>query len=89
MMMPCAAGERTLEEAGGERVELLLARRVPDLHLQLGAGDLEVLDLEVDRDGREVPVRELALVELLQHAGLAHARLADEQHLHQVVVGLR
>ena len=81
-MMPCAAAKPTFEEARRQRVEALLPRRVPDLHLQLHALDLEDLHLEVDRDRGQVVHQEVALVEALQHAGLADAAFPDQQDLH-------
>ena len=88
-MMPCAAAEPTFEEPGGERVEPLLAGRVPELHLDVPALDLEDLDLEVDRDGRQVVDREVVFREALQETGLADPAFADQQHLREVVVLVR
>lgn len=84
--MPWEAGQFTLEEAGCQRVEALLPRRVPNLHLQRLVVEGQLLHLEVDGDCGQVVDREVALLEALQQAGLAHPALAHDQHLHQVVV---
>lgn len=64
---------------GGDGAETLLARRVPDLQLDPLAIELDRPDLEVDADGGDEGRREGVLAEAQQAAGLAHARIANEQ----------
>ncbi len=71
-----------------DRVEALLARRVPDLQLDLLAIQIDGLHLEVDANGRDERGVERVVGEAAQYAGLAHARVADEQDLEQVVIAL-
>jgi hypothetical protein len=66
--------------------EPLLPGSVPHLQLDLLVVHGDVLDLEVDADGRDVGRREGGVGEAQEEARLAHAGVADEQQLHQVVI---
>ena len=70
----------------GDGPEPLLARGVPDLQLHALALQVHGLDLEVDADGGDERRRELVVGEAEKQARLAHAAVADEQELHQVVI---
>ena len=68
--------------------EALLSGRVPDLQLDLLALHLDRLDHEVDADGGALPRREHALREPAHQARLAHASVAHQHHLEEVLVVL-
>ncbi len=71
-----------------DRVEALLAGRVPDLKFDLLAVQIYGLHFEVDADGRDERGVERVVREAAQNACLAYARVADEQDLEQVVIAL-
>lgn len=66
---------------GGDGAEALLAGRIPDLQLDALAVELDGPDLEVDADSGDEGRGEGVLAEAQQAAGLAHARVTDEQQL--------
>lgn len=68
-----------------ERAEALLPRRVPDLELGTLAVDVHRAHPEVHADRRRHPLAEGAVGKPRQQARLPHPRVADQQHLEQVV----
>lgn len=66
---------------GGDGAEALLAGGIPYLELDALAVQLDGADLEVDADGRDEGRREGVFAEAQQTAGLAYARVADQQQL--------
>eukprot|EP00538_Stauroneis_constricta_P002615 CAMPEP_0119545592 /NCGR_PEP_ID=MMETSP1352-20130426/296_1 /TAXON_ID=265584 /ORGANISM="Stauroneis constricta, Strain CCMP1120" /LENGTH=265 /DNA_ID=CAMNT_0007590159 /DNA_START=330 /DNA_END=1129 /DNA_ORIENTATION=+ len=74
------------EVGRGDGAEALLAGRVPDLQLDLGAVDVDVLDLEVDADGCDEGGAEGVVGVTQQQAGLTDAGVSDHQQLHLHVV---
>jgi hypothetical protein len=64
---------------GGDGAEALLAGRVPYLQLHALAVELDGPDLEVDSDSRDEGRRERVFAEAQQAAGLADARVADQE----------
>ncbi len=71
---------------GGRRGVPLLAGGVPNLGLDDLAVDLDAAGGELDPDGGLGLEAELVLGETRQQVGLAHAGVADEHRLEQVVV---
>jgi hypothetical protein len=69
----------------GDGPEPLLPRSVPDLELDVLAINLDGLEAEVHPDGCQVVLGELVLDEAHQDGGLAHARVADDHRLVEVV----
>ncbi len=74
---------------GSDGPEPLLPGRVPDLQLDGLAVQLDGSDLEVDADGGDVGFGVGVVGEPQQQAGLAHAGVADQEQLEQVVAGGR
>ncbi|RMZ97236.1 hypothetical protein BpHYR1_038514 [Brachionus plicatilis] len=71
---------------GGYGAKALLAGRVPNLQLDLLAVQLDGADLEVYAYGADERGVVLVFGEAEEHAGLADARVADQQQFEQVVV---
>ena len=93
-MIPCAptpfvisswTEARTSVVAGSESSETLLARSVPDLQLNDVVVELDSLQFEVDANGVEEVLVERVLMVPHEQARLAHAAVADQQHLEEVV----
>ncbi len=70
---------------GCDRPEPLLSRRVPDLKLDGLPVQLDGADLEVDADGGDVGLGVGVVGEAEEEAGLAHAGVADQEELEQIV----
>uniref|UniRef100_J3M8W5 DUF834 domain-containing protein n=1 Tax=Oryza brachyantha TaxID=4533 RepID=J3M8W5_ORYBR len=73
-------------EGARDRAVPLLAGGVPNLGLDDLAVDLEAAGGELDADGGLGLEAELVLGEAGEEVGLAHAGVADEHHLEEVVV---
>ncbi len=73
---------------GGDGPEALLPGRVPDLQLDALAADVHRADLEVDADRRDVVAGEGVVGEADEEGALAHAGVADDEQLEEVVVVL-
>lgn len=70
-------------------VEPLRSGGVPDPHLHVLAADVEVLDREVDPDGRHVFLHEGIVTEPVPDARFAHARVPDQDHPDLLYFGVR
>lgn len=70
-----------------DRPEALLPRSIPDLQLDLLAVDRDHPRAEFDADGEVVDRLEALVRELEEEAGLADARVADDDVLEEVAVG--
>merc|ERR1719458_1536870 len=68
--------------------EPLLAGCVPDLKLHPIAPDVDGPDFEVDANGGDVVSREGVVGEAHEERALAHAGVADDEQLEEVVVVL-
>ena len=69
-----------------DRAEALLPRCVPDLQLDGLPVLVQGADLEIDADGADVALRVSVVGEAEEQARLAHARVADEKKLEEVIV---
>ncbi len=76
----------TLVVSLSDGLKALLTSGIPDLHLDFGAFTIDSLDLEVDADGGDVCHLVFLVDEAQENVGLAHSRIADDNHLHQEVV---
>lgn len=70
----------------GNRTEVLLASRVPDLELDVFAADLDSLCPEFDTDCYVVSRPRFIFDELQHHTRLADARVADHDEFEEVVI---
>lgn len=70
----------------GDCFESFLTGRVPDLHFDFDAIDIDGFDFEVDADSGHV-AHLILLVDVTQKdVGLANGRVSDDDQFHQVVV---
>ena len=76
---------RSAVKCDAKGLEPLLARGVPDLQFDGLPVQLDGADLEVDPDGGDVGLGVGVVGEAEQEAGLAHARVTDQEELEQVV----
>ncbi len=74
---------------GSDGSESLLSRGVPDLQLYGLSVQLDGSDLEVDADGGDVRLGVGVVGEAEQQARLAHAGVADQQKLEQVIAAMK
>lgn len=76
-------------EGHPQRLEPLLARRVPDLHRHRSVVHHHLLRQEVRSDRRLVLVRELVVHELVHQRRLAHSAVSQDDHLQQHLLARR
>lgn len=66
---------------GGDGLETLLPRRVPNLELDYLPVEIDGADLKIDPDGRDERGVEGILGKTDQKAALSHGRIADHEQL--------
>jgi hypothetical protein len=78
---------RATKVRGGDCSETLLAGRVPDLKLDLGAFDIHILDLKVNANRRDKGGTERVVGVTEQETSLTDSGVADHQQLDLNVIG--